>query len=224
MYTLSITEPFNNILIATTKTQYEISATLMRFQEFYESPSTQIRGKYFSREYFEDLYAQKNGNFTYYQDWSGFNIPGNILYQFWKLFWNDFSVKEARFFDKLYEATTYKKKDLSQIYLIGFQEKYYNSDYYLHELCHALYYLDQEYKTLVHAFIYKQLPKELRYKITKTLKKWGYSDEVIIDEINAYLATSDYDYLNTALKIDVQKYEPHISNLRYMFEYFNPTT
>lgn len=59
--------------------QEELASTFLRFQEHFESPS--FKGKIFSLDDYKRWYikhspnGQKTGEFTYYSDWSGFNIP-----------------------------------------------------------------------------------------------------------------------------------------------------
>jgi hypothetical protein len=61
-------------------TQYELSSTFLRFQEHYESP--RFHGRVFSLEEYMDWYATRYGNFTYYQDWAGFNVPSTAFRPF----------------------------------------------------------------------------------------------------------------------------------------------
>jgi len=56
--------------------------TMMRFQEFYESPA--FRGKYFTREEFMSWYNEEKKGTQYIEDWGlfGFNVPGEVLAPF----------------------------------------------------------------------------------------------------------------------------------------------
>ena len=81
-------EIFPNCFILNFKTQYELSSTFMRVQEFYESPFKNIKNKLFSHIQFMDTYANEYGNFTYTSDWAGFNVPGNVFNR-WKLIFRD---------------------------------------------------------------------------------------------------------------------------------------
>ncbi|MEK7106247.1 MAG: ABC transporter ATP-binding protein, partial [Patescibacteria group bacterium] len=69
-----------SIYLVEAPTQYALASTFLRFQEHYESPK--FRGQFFSLEEFMDWYAEEYGNFTYYKDWTGFNIPSYILKSF----------------------------------------------------------------------------------------------------------------------------------------------
>ncbi len=54
-----------------------------------------------------------------------------------------------------------------------------------HELLHAKFYLEPEYKNKIIGE-WNELESEKRLSITNFLKKLGYSDKVIIDEYQAY--------------------------------------
>ena len=213
MHTLTISEPYKNILLAITNSNYELSATFMRLQEFFESPFETIRNQYFSREYFEDLYAAKYGNFTYYQDWAGFNVPGDIINDFFEIFKYNLSFKEINLFLNIKQF----RNSFENIYLVGVTKKHRNKNRFLHELCHAIYYLNKKYKDKSDKLI-KNMPKELYLQLITILKNWGYTKEVLDDEINAYLSTSDNKYLQDSFFIDTELYKEIISMFKYNFE------
>jgi hypothetical protein len=64
------------------KTQYELTSTFLRVQEHYESP--QFHGRIFTLEQYMDWYVADNGAFTYFQDWSGFNVPSTAFQPFYE--------------------------------------------------------------------------------------------------------------------------------------------
>jgi hypothetical protein len=66
-------------------------------------------------------------------------------------------------------------------YVVGI----YNFKDLKHELLHAKYYLDPNYKKQINDE-WNNLTKEKRNHITNFLKKLSYSDSVIIDEYQAY--------------------------------------
>src|SRR5438105_13952294 len=76
------------------KTQYELASTFLRIQEHYESPY--FSGKIFSLEQYMDWYAARTGSFTYYEDWSGFNVPSNALRPFYDGKFDPLLEKEKR--------------------------------------------------------------------------------------------------------------------------------
>jgi hypothetical protein len=76
-----------NIHLLVFDNQYDLASTFLRFQEHYESP--EFAGKVFTLDEYKNWYinhsprASKDGVFTYYEDWNGFNIPSKILKPFY---------------------------------------------------------------------------------------------------------------------------------------------
>jgi hypothetical protein len=151
----------------------------MRLQEFYESPYRAIRNKYFTREEYEDLYAQHNGNFTYYQDWAGFNIPITSVQRFLALFSRDLNTKES----KLFNAIFYNLYHNDIRYLIGVV--YGDKTSLNHELAHALYNTNGDYYKAMKKLVASTKIPQLRGKLIQL----GYCKSQIHDEVQAYLAT-----------------------------------
>lgn len=85
----------------------------------------------------------------------------------------------------------YKKKCA---YVIGI----YNHHSLNHELLHAKYYLDREYKNKINKE-WNNLEETTKKYITKFLKKLGYSDKVIIDEYQAYRYTEKNNFFGIKL-------------------------
>ncbi len=194
----------NGIVSMVFPTQYECNATMIRIQEFYESPYKNIRGKHFSLETYMDLYAKENGNFTYFSDWKGFNIPGHIIQNFFDLF-GDLSRKEEKFL----ETVSPFIKSNTRFYVIA-TCKEFEKNVIPHELAHAMYYLNSDYKTEVDGTLKKLSPDFYMY-IYVCVSNMGYGKNVIPDEINAYLSTSTDLYLKERVfKEDC----PHVYDLK----------
>ena len=136
------------------KSQYELAATFLRVQEHYESP--RFHGRVFSLEQFMDWYAKRYGNFTYYEDWAGFNVPSTALQPFYDGRFDPLSEKEKELL-RLF-------KDLKErYYVIGICESD-AKDSLTHELAHALYFTDASYR--------REVQRAIRaYKTTKLAKQ-----------------------------------------------------
>jgi len=184
---MEINELVRGIFHLNFETQYEAAATFMRLQEFYECPDPKIRGKYFTFPQFMDSYARREGNFTYTTDWEGFNVPSHSVNKFFAKF-HDLSAKEKKI-KKLADSVPYRK-----YYLIG---TFKNEDLN-HELAHGFYYLFADYRREMKRLIERC---SIRRSIIKCLKKMGYNDQQIDDEIQAYLGTEKMSYIRTAFKI-----------------------
>jgi hypothetical protein len=154
--------------------QYLTNATLLRFEEHYESPK--FHGKIFTWEEYMDWYAEENDNFTYFSDWSGFNIPSWALLPFREGKFNPLTKKEAALLEM------FQKVD-GDFYIIGAKKG--NSGTILHEMAHGLFYAYPNYRKDVEKYLSSLNLK----KMIKHLVREGYSERVAVDELNAYLLT-----------------------------------
>ena len=177
----SITEIFHNAYLVMFTSQYAITSTLMRLQEFYESP-TKLKNHYFNIEEFMDDYAKKHGNFTYCEDWGGFNMPDFAIRKFEAIFAGAMTKKEQAFINLLANTIDgYYAGD--KFYLIAV----YEDDYIDHELAHAFYYLMPKYKKAIN--LETRARGDLK-TFRKALLSNGYGYGNFFDEAQAYLATS----------------------------------
>ena len=187
---------------------YDRAMLFCRYQEYYESPYKKFRGKKFTWMEYMRFYkdAWKKRVFTYPEDWSGYNIPGNIL---------DGGV------DAFYKETEYDEvmNDIYYYCSIDSQNKNNGTscDWYLigasskdlktmdHEIAHGLYYTNKAYKKIVDVLI-KNIKPTHYDKLKKKLIKMGYVDDkkIIDDEIHAFMSTGLYNGLDTK---ELKKYE-----------------
>lgn len=193
-------EIYKGIFLVTIKDKYDLAMTFCRLQEYYESPFKQIRGKTFTVTEFQKIYAQKFGDgiFTYPADWSGFNIPGNVLDDFMSVTFNDWGTEYDLVIDEIHWKITDEYEsynDTDPYYLIGAEPKEKNT--IKHELCHALYYLDNHYRESVNSII-SQLNRSVFAQFRSHLLNIGYSKHVITDEINAYSCIDSHQLTDSA--------------------------
>ena len=192
--------------------QYLLTSTMMRFQEFYESPNPKFRGKYFTHEQYMDWYAQDNkGNMSYFTDWSGFNIPGETLFDWWA-YSQKISTKE----DKLYRMVISNIDYDKPFYLIA-TYKGGKSSILDHEIMHALYYLKPDYRKAVNKLLAKYNLKSF-YKV---LASYGYTSKVFKDEAQAYILTGLTPELAKIPKLLQLEYE--LKDLAETFSFTNVT-
>lgn len=175
----------NNIIHFIGNNQYELASSFVRLQEFYESPKDNIRGKYFTLEYFMDEYALDHDNkFTYFQDWEGFNIPGNIVLSFFEKLNNDLRPKEKFILELL---TKYIDNNDANFYVIGSIDDHLIT--LRHEYAHALYYLNEDYRCY-REYMLEETSDELKTYLYDKLAKKGYYQNMFNDEIQAYFSTA----------------------------------
>ena len=151
--------------------------TLLRFAEHYESPK--FRNKIFTLKEFKAWYkTTRNGEFTYYHDWGGFNVPSYVFESFRQKKFNPLSEREKSFLGAIHNL-----KGL--FYIIASTKN--NTRTILHETAHGLFYLNKEYRDKV----VKILSKHDTKAACRTLLKGGYCKEVLPDELNAYILSGD---------------------------------
>lgn len=181
-----ITEIRKKVLFIESDTPYEIASMFMRPQEFYESTFPNIHNKFFTIEEFMDTYSKKSGEFTYFEDWGGFNIPSNKL----RLFFNTFTYDLTRKENLLYNMINSIIPNLEgEFYVIGTSKGHFNKVTIKHEIAHAYYYLHEHYVTFVDELLNKMKPSLYASAKESLNVNFGYNAQVTDDEIQAYLAT-----------------------------------
>jgi hypothetical protein len=120
----------------------------------------------------------KNGKFTYYSDWNGFNIPYYVLCPFFKGKFNPLSGKEQKILEIF-------KNIKGKYYIIAVHGdiKIENNGLLKHEIAHALYYISNSYSEKISNILKKYDNSKLKRWLLKT---GGYNVNVFDDEIQAY--------------------------------------
>lgn len=175
------------------KDNYDRSMLFCRYQEFYESPFDEIRGKSFTLEEYMRLYSKLNklDSFTYPADWSGYNIPSNVLMEAKKTFTTK-NQYDSIMEDIIHYCDSESKKknhnDKHPWYLIGVDKL--KSGIINHEIAHGLYYTNLNYKVEMDYHTSNIDPKDY-ISLCKTLIKIGYANDrrILDDEIQAYMST-----------------------------------
>jgi len=192
----NITRVVPNIYAVVIKNDYDRGMLFCRYQEYYESQYKEIRGKFFTLEYFMKLYVKKNKKqfFTYHDDFAGYNIPSHKFKEAYELFKNcDDEYNSVM--KIIFEICSEHSKSDCDFYVIGIDKT--NGELFEHEFAHALYYTNKEYKRRMD-YIINNIDKNIFLKIKGVLIKIGYSNknEIIYDEIQAYLSTGLVKQLN----------------------------
>lgn len=195
----------NNRLLIEFPTQKEMTLTMFRMSEFSEGKDG-IKGKRFSCDEFIDKYSDEEGNIDYFAFWDGFNIPKSVISQFQSIF--QCSERERKVIRAI--------KDLPEDgYVICIIEG--DKMALRHELCHAKWYDDEEYREHTLSII-ENMQKSLRKKLTKCLLEADYIDDVIDTEIVAYLtAFNDEDMKDIFPNIDYREIEPFVELLNNLY-------
>lgn len=181
-------DKYDGIIHLNFKDQKTLCRYMVRIEEFYESP--EFAGKYFELADYIKWYTKHYGLWSYYSDWSGFNIPGNKITAFIDLF-PKLRGCEKEIFKVL--------PDNSEFYLIATYGDG-NEDIIRHERAHAKFYLCPKYRETMTALV-----SEYRDKLSN-LENWilkSYNESVLIDELQAYLCTSKSNFFESkGIKLD----------------------
>lgn len=170
-----------NVFAIIVKDKYGRAMLFCRAQEYYESPSPKFRGKNFSIwDYMKWYHEQNDWGFSYGADWSGFNIPLKIVRECY----NKLTKPETPY-DKIMDEILFKlKNESNDSYLIGAKD--IKGETFKHEVCHALYHTNKDYKKQMDNLT-NGLPKKYYITFKSNILQMGYSTKVIDDEIQAYL-------------------------------------
>ncbi len=179
MRPIKIESPMKGVVHLVYKTQDDLARAFVRIEEHYESP--EFAGKIFTLGQFRKWYSETYGAWTYYEDWCGFNVPRRAFKAFVDGMFDPLTKREQAILD----LVRYRQDDY---YVIG---TYEGGDewVYKHELAHAMFHLSPEYRDdvckLIESFGDSVVP------LANVLRKQGYGENVIMDECNAYMTTSE---------------------------------
>jgi hypothetical protein len=176
------------------------SETFMRFQEHYESP--EFAGKIFSREEFEAWYsAQKGGTFTYFTDWTGFNIPSRVVEPFADGRFDPLSRHEALLVQALRNVE-------GPFYVIATADEKAVE----HEIAHGLFTTNPSYRKAILAIL---ATTDLE-PVFRVLEGRGYMEGVYLDEAHAHLLDGGYKF--DEYGVDPADYAETIAAIRAVYE------
>jgi hypothetical protein len=214
-YTLKEIHP--GIFAVIMNDSYQRAMLFLRSQEHYESSFPEIRGKHFDIFDFMDRYRRhyNSGTFTYPKDWSGFNVPGQVVEKCTKhvldarngLFPTPYDYIMKSILDEVKEQNKGKKR----FYLIGVDKL--NSKTMDHEIAHGLFYVDPKYKAGAMKLV-RSLKKTTYSQLSKIILDMGYCKEVVDDEIQAYLSTGIASRMQSIKGIDLEseKFSEHFKS------------
>jgi hypothetical protein len=184
LVTWSLYKHSEGVYVVQVANNYERGMLFLRYQEHYESPRAEFRGQNFDIFHFMNQYRldRQADIFSYPGEWLGFNIPGEVLLSCVA------GVRQRNLYDKemLAICKLIKKDVVGKFYVLGVDQL--GGDLMDHELAHAFYYLDRRYRSEANKLISK-LSKTKVAKMKRLLLSWGYREDVLLDEIQAYLAT-----------------------------------
>ena len=217
---ISLYKVSDKIYCVVIKDSHLRAMTFLRLQEYYESASEEFQGKKFTWDKYIQWYKCSTGDqkevFTYGEDWTGFNLPSEAIDNCMK------EIDDPNKYDDIMVSiiTEIKEKEDGKFYLIGVDEL--GGEGVLdHELAHGFYYTDDLYRSKMNGLL-SFLPKEERASISKSIIDIGYSESVINDEAQAYMATGLISRMSKSLSKYTQPFELAFKDAR--MKHFTPPT
>ncbi len=177
----------------------------MRAREYFES--SEFKGQRIELREFKAWYAEElgKGSFSYFDDWAAFNMPAQAFDQFERKHKSLFMSERH-----LHSLAVSLPKDA---YIIATSKTCGHQDEYLrHELAHALYAKNKEYRRKVN----RVLKRINRKPIFKWLADQKYHSDRFWDEAHSYLLDGAQS-LKRELKIDPKGYRRAIKQLQKIF-------
>lgn len=160
----------------------------MRYQEFYESDSDSFRGKGFKWYDYVKHYKEKTKKdyFSYHEDWAGYNIPCTSIESCIAV------IPDINYYDLIMFSvvdTIRKKVGGDNYYLIGIDQSTGDDPSLIfHEVAHGLWFSSPIYKAKQSKNI-ERLNPNVRDTVANKITGMGYGENVVDDEIQAYLST-----------------------------------
>jgi hypothetical protein len=209
-------KPIKNCLLLEFNTQKDLALAFCRVEEYYEG-NPKVNGKYLSFVDFIDAFMTDEGKLDYFHYWTGFNIPGDIFMK-----WSQNNMSDKTYWEIALADAVYKKIDFTKpFYIIGGKKG--DMEVIDHEIAHALYYMNEDYKNEMSDITYDfyKTQRSEYTKTVKTLKKMGYGENVIKDEIQAYLSTSGNKELVEKFGLNLKKIKTIRTSFRKVLSRYN---
>ncbi len=193
-----------NIIFFRYKTKYDMCNVWMRIQE--HCLSTSIGHKVVSQKDIINWWKTfPRGNVNYMHYWDGFNFPSKDVNSFLRTYKKEKLLiqeqKALNILKKIYPTSSY--------YVITGV----NNETFIHELHHALFYLDKKYRKEITKIIRKYNVKEIEAKLASEM---AYPEDTMIDEVSAYLIGSEGDLIKEC-GINTKKYKTVMLELLQLY-------
>jgi hypothetical protein len=173
----------------------DMAYCMKQYAEHYENPV--FMGTYPSSPAI-DTWCMTEHNTPYHKMYSGFNFPTSVIRD-----WDKYRRSNAILREPWHVKLAQEVVDKGYTYLVAARSG--DGGTLAHELAHAVYFMNYEYKQKVS----KIIKRSVIYKYLPQLSKVGYDKKVWIDEANAYLASEgslgDWVKVRPDDKAEIQK-------------------
>lgn len=197
---MKLTQPHKQILHFEFPNAREMTLTFFRVEEHYESRYPNIREQRFTIEDFLETFMSEDGEFTYFYSVYGFNVPGGSFKRFFERNGDHLTRREVALLERVKSAVNYDADDFYIIASIDGDDRTLD-----HELSHAFYYLDAEYRRRVDGLVSNAVRADLITEFKDALASMGYSEQVFSDEVGAFLCAGKMRKLRKELEVSARR-------------------
>jgi hypothetical protein len=202
-------KPFDQCLLIQFDNKRDLSLCFCRVQEFHESKLSDIKGVPASFADFIYAHMDSKGMITYFNEWEGYNFNDKV--------WRKWLPWERTKHEKDLIAIMEDELDIrAPFYVIG--TLIGDTATVNHELAHALWYLNSNYHKMAQAIlkVFKENDCFDYGCMLKALSDMGYHDDVLEDELQAYMSTGTLAELK---EIDFHAVvKPYVNRFRSNFK------
>jgi hypothetical protein len=177
---IKVSYPITGCVLLKYRTVPDLARSFFRLAEYYEGSRYGKKSKQVTLVDFLDQWIDRNGDVDYFRFWDGFNITDQA-FRSWLKSARPLSAAEQVTVDTIQQAT----KGMKKFCIIGVGSN--DADTLKHELFHAKYYLDVDFKSAVDQLLKDHATDSAVKTIRKILiNKLDYTNHVE-EEIGAYL-------------------------------------
>lgn len=217
---MKLEEIYDNLFCVGFNKRKNMCETFVRFHGHYENPNFQSKiftKKQFDRWFKNNTEEGSDLDMDFYSLGGGFNVPDYVFNKFLEGKFDPLSEKEKKLLNEISKI----KRNKFYVLAIDRTEKCRIN----HEIAHGLYYLNKNYKEEINKFIF-DMPKRDFKKIESILKTSQiYSDERIVDEIQAHLVNDYYSFIGINILdkkgMDENKLKNYATNINKIFEKYS---
>lgn len=206
---MNIINPIPQCLLVQFEDKRDLALSFCRTQEFQESKLSNIKGIPVSFAEFVHAHMDSKGVITYFHEWDGYNFSDEV----WRKWLPWERTKHERELIEIMEAHLNMRKPF---YVIGAMIG--DNETVKHELAHALWYLDANYRRMAGAIMqtFKDYDRFDYDRMCAALSNMGYADEVLDDELQAYMSTGTIAELKEIGFHEIVK--PYVNRFRSNFK------
>lgn len=197
-------------------TNKEMTLTFFRVEEHYESVYSNIREKTFSVMDFVETFMEDSGYIGYFENVYGFNVPGAAFKRFYERHATQLTPREQALQAAVRSAVNWDD-DFYVIATVAGDDRTID-----HEISHAIYYFEPGYRQRVAETISQQLRPDLLEEMKAGLHDIGYVEDVVEDEIQAFMCSTPARKLRkilgcSATRLDRQPFKDLYNEFKIKF-------